>query len=413
MTDRMIVAPGAAVLDADILNVSRFGMIALGYLSRAAIGPGTYLDGLLITPSSPAALSVVIGPGSIFLVSTIDATSYGTLPSDSNPLVKMGVNFEGATTLACPAPATPGQSINYLIEAAFTETDGASTTLPYYNAANPTQVYSGPNNTGATQYTQRQQRVSLIAKAGTAAATGTQTTPAPDSGYAGMYVVTVAQGQTTITTSNFSQYAGAPFLTSKLGPAGRVATVNSNTTLLPLNSGMQYVVTAPMTFALPAPWSVPNGYEIGVAGRGGSATFQPDATTSVAGGSPGATYLLYDGTSARIVKDDTGNWSVFFVTPRLAAWQLQIVSTSQTITPNGYIPDTRAGPIVLTLEASPSQGDNYQFKDTLNCLGQNSMTLDPNGATIEGASGQMVCNIPGTKFTIVYDAGNWVVNFDV
>jgi hypothetical protein len=413
MTDRMIVYPGAAPLDSDVLNTNRFAMIALGGLMAATIGPGTYVDGLALSAAISPPMNVVVGIGTIFAIETIDATAYGSLPSDSAPLIKMGHNYEQGSLATCAAPTTPGQSINYLIEAAFSEPDGAPVVLPYYNPSNPSQVYNGPNNTGDAQNSIRQQRVAITAKAGTPATTGTQTTPAPDDGNVGLYVVTVAYGATSVTSANFSQYPGAPFIPSKLGNGGVVTTVNSNISLTFGNLGGQFVVTAPMTFTLPPPWSVPNGYEIGVVGRGGSATFQPDATTSVAGGATGASYLVYDGTSARIVKDDTGNWSVFYVTPRLAAWQLQIVSVSQTITPNGYIPDTRGGPIILTLETSPSQGDNYQFKDTLNCLGQNSMIIDPGSAAIEGASGQMVCNIPGTKFTIVYDAGNWVVNFDV
>jgi len=58
--------------------------------------------------------------------------------------------------------------------------------------------------------------VTLQAKAGVAATTGSQTTPAADSGYTGLYVVTVANGQTQITAGNISQVAGAPIMPSSL-----------------------------------------------------------------------------------------------------------------------------------------------------------------------------------------------------
>jgi hypothetical protein len=40
--------------------------------------------------------------------------------------------------------------------------------------------------------------------------------PTPDAGWAGLYVVTVANGATTITSGNISQYSGAPFILSTL-----------------------------------------------------------------------------------------------------------------------------------------------------------------------------------------------------
>lgn len=49
-------------------------------------------------------------------------------------------------------------------------------------------------------------------KAGVAATTGTQITPTPDTGCTGLYVITVAQGATTVTAGNIATYANAPFL---------------------------------------------------------------------------------------------------------------------------------------------------------------------------------------------------------
>ena len=76
--------------------------------------------------------------------------------------------------------------------------------LPYYNAANPAQPYSGPNNSGVAQNTHRIQRVQLQLKAGAPAPTGTQATPPVDNGWAGLYVITVGYGQTAVTAANIS-----------------------------------------------------------------------------------------------------------------------------------------------------------------------------------------------------------------
>lgn len=214
--DRGIVYPGAIPQDTDILWLNRRAMIALGYLAQMVLGTSTVVDGLACTPTSPASMVVNVGQGSILSLEEIDPNAYGSLPSDTNPLMKMGINPEGQTPFTITAPGTSGYSQNYLIEATFQETDETPVVLPYYNAANPSQPYSGPNNDGVAQNTLRTEIVELQLKAGVAAPTGTQTTPAVDAGYTGLWVITVAHGQSTITSSNITEYPHAPFIANKL-----------------------------------------------------------------------------------------------------------------------------------------------------------------------------------------------------
>ena len=214
--DRQTVYPGAIPLDTDILSMQRNAMVALGYALQACVGTGTVADGLACTPTSPASMTVNVGQGSIIALETIEATAWGSLAADTNPLVKIGINAEGVTPFTLTAPGTSGQSINYLIEASFLEADATPVTLPYYNASNPAQPYSGPGNTGTAQNTQRTQRAQLQLKAGTAANTGTQTTPAVDAGWVGMWVVTVNYGQVTITSAAIAKHPAAPFVPYKL-----------------------------------------------------------------------------------------------------------------------------------------------------------------------------------------------------
>jgi len=214
--DRNIVYPGSIPLDTDLLSVNRNAMIALGYLAQAVFGITPIVDGLACTPTLPPSMSVTVGPGTITQLAVIDALPYGSLPADTtDPMLKMGINIE-PVGFVLTAPSTSGQSANYLIEAAFQESDVNPVVLPYYNAASPSQPYSGPANSGTAQNTLRTQTVQLQMKAGTPAATGAQLTPPVDNGWIGLYVVTVTYGQTSISAANIAILPTAPFIPWKL-----------------------------------------------------------------------------------------------------------------------------------------------------------------------------------------------------
>jgi hypothetical protein len=211
---RQIIYAGQIPLETDLLNTNRNMMVALSGMAKALFGSSTIVNGLTCTATSPASMQVAIGAGEIYSQANIDDTAYSSLSADTvHQIMKQGITLD-AINLSCPAPGTAGQSINYLIEAKFVESDLNPVTLPYYNASNPTSAYSGPANSGAAQPTTRDGTISLIAKAGAAATTGTQTTPAADAGYIGLWVVTVANGATTITSGNIAMLAGAPFVPS-------------------------------------------------------------------------------------------------------------------------------------------------------------------------------------------------------
>ncbi len=214
--DRNIVYPGAIPLDTDLLSVNRNTMLALGFLMRATLGTGTVVDGLACTPTVPASMSVQTMPGSLMQMTVVDATSYGSLAADaSDPLLKMGINLV-PQYFALQAPVNSGYSVTYLVEACFEESDQDLVVLPYYNAANPSQPYSGPSNSGTPQATLRSQSVQLQLKSGVPSSTGTQLTPAADQGWIGLYAITVSYGQTTILAGNIATLPTAPFITWKL-----------------------------------------------------------------------------------------------------------------------------------------------------------------------------------------------------
>jgi hypothetical protein len=140
-------------------------------------------------------------------------------------IIQQGIVF-GNTVLNCPAPTVSGQSINYLVEAQFQQVDSNPVALLYYNSANPLQPLAGT----ATN-TRRGGVCALQIKAGTAAATGTQTTPTADNGWTGLYAVTVAYGATSISSGNIATVSGAPILAGLLnahhgGVTGQAPKIN-------------------------------------------------------------------------------------------------------------------------------------------------------------------------------------------
>ena len=142
--DRSLVYPGSIPLDTDILNTNRNAMVALGYLAQAVLGTGTSCRWTQLLANGAGLADRHVGPGSITTLSVVDTLAYGSLPADTTTsLVKHGINL-AATSFTLAPPVTSGQSINYLIQAALQESDTNPVVLPYYNAANPAQPYSGP-----------------------------------------------------------------------------------------------------------------------------------------------------------------------------------------------------------------------------------------------------------------------------
>ena len=217
MVDRVINYVGAVPLDVDLLNTNKNLMIGLGFALQAILGGSTVVDGLACTPTGPASQQVLVAQGSIYSVENVDSTAYGSLGSDtSHQILKQGITALGNTAFTCAAPSTSGQSINYLIQGEYQDVDGGSTVLPYYNAANPAVAFNGPANAGTSQNTVRQGKLVLNLKAGASATTGTQVTPTPDAGFTGLWVVSVANGITAITSGMIALYPGAPFINYKL-----------------------------------------------------------------------------------------------------------------------------------------------------------------------------------------------------
>ncbi len=270
--DRNIVYPGSIPLDTDLLTLNRNTMIAFGFLAQSLIGSGPFVDGLSCTPTIPASMQINVGPGSIIQLSALDTLDYGSLPADtSTSVVKMGITAIN-TPFNLSAPTVPGQTNTYLIQVAFQEVDVNQIVLPYYNASNPSQPYSGPSNGGTPQATLRAQKAELQLKLATSSGSGGQAvTPPIDTGWVGLYGITVRYGQSSVSASDIFCLPTAPFIYWKV-PSLRPG----------FGSGTQ-------TFTTSSAFNVPPGVqqvEVELWG-GGAGTFASASAQPSGGGSGG------------------------------------------------------------------------------------------------------------------------------
>jgi hypothetical protein len=342
--DRQIIYPGAIPLETDLLNTNKYGMVGLSKLAAAILGTSTMLNGLACVPDSPASLNVSVAAGEIYSMQNVDGTAYSSLAADTtHQIVKQGIRMD-ASLLSCPAPGTAGQSINYLIQVTYTDTDTDAVVLPYYNASNPAQAYIGPANSGTAQNTVRKGVCTVAVKAGIAAATGSQTTPAPDAGYVGAWVVTVANGQTTITAPNIVQYAGAPFLSSAGIVVGGFQGAAFNTSAA---GGTADALTGSFTPGIAA---LTNGMTLFVRAASANATttptFTPNSGTSAA-------KTIVKGAGAALAAGDiagAGHWIALQYDLTLDKWVMlnpafgvnsvpvgTIIDSAGTSAPSGYL----------------------------------------------------------------------------
>lgn len=214
--DRHINYAGQIPLETDLLSTNRDVLIGLSKISSAILGVATTVSGMACTPTSVPSMSVDVAPGEIYSLQNLDSTPYSSLAADTtHQIVKQGLSLD-KSTFALTAPATVGYSVCYLVQASYQDQDNASVVLPYYNASNPSSAWNGPANSGTAQATERQGVAVIQVKTGVAATTGTQLIPPADSGFVPLYVVTVANGQTTITSSSIAIHAQAPILPTSL-----------------------------------------------------------------------------------------------------------------------------------------------------------------------------------------------------
>ncbi|WP_416052743.1 gp53-like domain-containing protein [Cupriavidus basilensis] len=317
--DRQTVYAGSIPLETDLLNTNKNVMTAIAQLSADLFGTKTVFSGLNCIANTPAAMNVVITPGSVYSLAVRDATPYSSLAADATQILKQGIILTN-TVLACPAPVTSGQSINYLVSASFLEVDINPVVLPYYNSTNPSQAFSGPGGLGTSQNTTRQDTVQITLTAGIAATTGSQTTPATPAGQTALWIVTVPYGAASITAANIA----AAVQTQPLIPVGgflanigerfsSIVPVSTTGTLTNAVLGALVNVTATgTTQTLPLASSCPNGTSVCLAymQASGSVTVARNGTDTLAfgQGSSANSITLSPGEEVQFVSNGVNGW---------------------------------------------------------------------------------------------------------
>lgn len=214
--DRQTIYFGQIPLETDLLHAEQNAVVALAKLAAGVFGTSPVVNGFTCTPTAPASLSVLLTAGEIYQVANLEATAWSSLPADTaHSILKQGILLDPLTFAITP-PGTTGFSQVFLIEVQYADSDTGSTVLSYYNSAQPSNPFNGPGNAGTAQNTVRKGIVATQVKAGVAAATGTQVAPTADAGWTGLFTITVANGQSTITTGNIAQLSNAPFIPTTL-----------------------------------------------------------------------------------------------------------------------------------------------------------------------------------------------------
>jgi hypothetical protein len=352
------------------------------------VGYGTLLWNLFggATGGSYANLSIVATTGLTIAVQPSVTNTVGTvyqfLPEESNP-------FGGPGTTALPAdptqvflqgqvaagtqapltgatltpPGTAGQSINYLIECQVQTVDATSQTVTFVTPQNQ-------QTTGAANR-DRKDIGGCQSKAGTAATTGSQVTPAVDAGWVGIGFVPVANGATSIsgitmlTASKFNGFIAATStgLPSWSGALPVVQGGSGSTTL----AGSPFVVLSPssqqtgsinvsgtisaggvVNYGAAGIGSLPNGNAIGGGANlnlntatGSNISFGSGASQALllgtisAAGAQAAPTINSVNTLGFLPPVYTTGGAAFGTSSHIVTGQISAVSTSTTITLSG------------------------------------------------------------------------------
>ena len=84
--------------------------------------------------------------------------------------------------------------------------------------------------------------------------------------------------------------------------------------------------------------------------------------------------------------------------------------TYTTVANDQVLVDTSSSTVTVNLPASPSVGDEVHFIDSKNFFNSNNLTIGRNGSNILGSASNLVVNVNGAAFTLVYvnTARGWV-----
>lgn len=352
--DRQTVYNGELGISADFLQAEQNIMVAIGELIASLCGTATFVTGFSCTPTTPtASLQVVLGAGCIYASAPLEATNWSSLNANtSNNVMKQGIALNAQTVPTLTPPSTSGFSQDFLIEVQYQDSDANSKVLPYFNPAILTtggaSNWAGPGNNGASQSTQRLGILAYQIKAGVAATTGTQTAPTPDSGWTGLYVITLANGQTQITSSSIAVASGAPFLNPPITATTRTPVNGTNYTVLTTDRNVAYTaLSAARVITLPTAASYPTGTVLHIFDESGSCsttdtlTINPNGSDTISGKSSRVIQAAYG--FLQLESNGSNKWTV--ISHDIASW---IANLPTTLPATAHTPWNDGGVISTT-----------------------------------------------------------------
>jgi hypothetical protein len=409
--NRVTVNSGEIPRTVDFLQAQQNAMIALAKLSLDVMGGSGVVCGFAATPTTPASLSVTLNAGTLYQQAPLEATAWSSLPADtSDTLVKQGIALEAQPFTFTPPTAT-GFSQVFLIEVQYDDNDTDDVVLPYFDAPNPSAPFSGPGNSGEAQATIRQGLAAVQIKAGTAAATGTQVSPTQDSGWIGLWYVTVEQGQTTITSGNITEYPNAPFVGLKLPAVPAFIQAGTATYFVDSSVTANTIDVAPS----PAPASITPGTSLSVK-VANAVTGAATIVVTLANGTTQTNNLVTGAAQAPTtgqisagtiidIRFDGTNWQFIG-----AASGLQPTRTSSAATVNlscatdYYVGLTGTAQTVnVAASGTLNVGQTFVIDDILGTADTNNKTVTPPaGHNFAGLAVQFVMNRPRQSVRVTY-----------
>ena len=227
--DRPIIYPLSVPDVTNLLYGWQRTMVALSKLASTVLGPsptGAWLDGFDIT--TPGGLAIQVAPGQVYVRTSVDANSYGVLNPDTNQILRQFL-LDQYSTFTLAAPTQSGTSITYLVQIGYETVDADEQVLQYFDVSNPNVAFGGPNNSGQAQPTVRQDTCTITLISGAPGPTGSQQQPALSGNGVGGFYVTVAYGQTTLSSSDITTVNASPFVNLKLPYAAGTQVSNTFT----------------------------------------------------------------------------------------------------------------------------------------------------------------------------------------
>jgi len=82
-------------------------------------------------------------------------------------------------------------------------------------------------------------------------------------------------------------------------------------------------------------------------------------------------------------------------------WEI-VTSNTSAVEGRGYIVDTSAGAVTITLPGSMTKNDRISVKDLKGSFKTNNLTIARNGHNVQGAAEDFICDVDNMALSFVY-----------